>query len=219
VIDLYTAVGTFLITHLFPAIPALRNGAINRFGRRIYFSIFSIISVAVTVWVFIAYLNAPYVEVWSYHPWSRWAVLITMPFACILVVAGLSSPNPFSLSLNTKSFDPTRPGITALVRHPVILGLGLWSFVHMIPNGDAASLVLFGLLTLLSASGPRTLERRRQAAMGPDAWQALNAKIHPPTKIKALAEIGGVKILAGLILYVVLLFLHGPVIGISPLNG
>lgn len=217
--ELYAAVGTFLITHLFPAIPALRNGVINTLGRRVYFALFSIISIAATVWVFVAYVNAPYVEVWAYHPAARWAVLITMPIACLLIVIGLSSPNPFSLSLNTKPFDPSAPGITARLRHPVIIGLGLWSAVHMIPNGDAASLTLFGLLTLLCASGPRTLERRRRLAMGDDAWLALNAAVHRPPVTKTLAEIGMIRVLGGLGLYAALLALHEPVIGISPLAG
>ena len=217
--ELYAAVGLFLATHLLPAIQPLRTAIIARFGRPIYFSAFSGVSIAVTIWLFMSYLNAPYVEIWPYMPWARWFVLMVMPVACILVVTGLSSPNPFSLSLNSHPFDPAKPGITAAMRHPVIWGLGLWSAVHMVPNGDAASLTLFGLLTLLSATGPRTLERRRKAAMGEEAWHALNRTIVDLTLSKVMTEIGWIRILAGLALYVGLLVLHGPVIGVSPLDG
>jgi len=217
--EFYSAVALFVFTHLLPAIRPLRQAAIDRIGRTVYFAVFSTVSVAATMWLFMAYLNAPYVEAWSYQPWTRWAVLLAMPFACILIVAGLSTPNPFSLSLNTSSFDGTRPGIVALTRHPVIWGLGLWSSVHMLPNGDAAGLTLFGLLTLLCLTGPRTLERRRQTALGDDAWQSLRCSVIRLGPVDLVRQIGAVRIVAGLVLYVVLLLAHGPVIRVSPLDG
>jgi len=217
--ELFAAVGLFLFFHLLPAIRPLRTGLISRIGRPAYFTIFSAISIAATVWLFMAYIEAPYVEVWAYQPWARWAALLVMPVSCILTVVGLASANPFSLTLNTNAFDPARPGIIGVIRHPAVLGLGLWSAVHMLPNGDAASLTMFGLLTLLSVSGPRTLTRRRKAGMGEDAWGTLNENILKPTWTDVIAQIGVLKILGGLVLYGALLFLHEPVIGISPLAG
>jgi uncharacterized membrane protein len=217
--ELFTAVGLFVFTHLLPAIQPLRAGVITRIGRRAYFTLFSIISIAATAWLFFAYSNAPYVEVWAYHPWTRWAVLAVMPVVCILVVAGLTSPNPYSLSMNSKPFDPTRPGLPGRLRHPVILGLALWSGVHMLPNGDVASLTLFGLLTALGISGPRTLERRRSSAMGETAWTHLNTTTREPTVIEVLRQTGVLKMIGGILLYVALIYLHEPVIGISPLDG
>jgi len=218
-VELYAAVGLFLLFHLLPAIRPLRTAAIGRVGRPAYFTIFSAISIAATVWLFVAYMDAPYVEVWAYQPWTRWTALLIMPVSCLLIVIGVTSPNPFSLTLNTKTFDLARPGIISLTRHPAIWGLGLWSAVHMLPNGDAASLTMFGLLTLLSVSGPRTLERRRQAAMGAEAWRQLNTQMLRPTLAEVLAQIGLLKILGGLALYALLLYLHEPVIGVSPLAG
>ena len=34
------------------------------------------------------------------------------------------------------------------IRHPMLLGFGLWAFAHLIPNGDLPSLILFGGLLL-----------------------------------------------------------------------
>jgi len=217
--ELFAAVGLFLFFHLLPAIRPLRTSVIGRIGRPIYFTIFSAISIAATVWLFMAYMDAPYVEVWAYQPWTRWAALLVMPVSCVLIVAGLASPNPFSLTLNTKAFDASRPGVIGLIRHPAIWGLGLWSAVHMLPNGDAASLTMFGLLTLLSFSGPRTLTRRRKAAMGEDAWGTLNENMLKPRLTDVIAQTGIIKILGGLALYGALLYLHEPVIGMSPLAG
>lgn len=218
-VELFGAVALFLFFHLLPAIRPLRTSLISRIGRPAYFTIFSAISIAVTIWLFIAYLNAPYIEIWTYQPWTRWVVLTIMPLSCILIVVGLSSPNPFSLSLTTSPFDPATPGLTAWIRHPAIWGLGLWSAVHMVPNGDAASLTMFGLLTLLSTTGPRTLERRRRSAMADTAWQTLISELKRPSVLETVFQVGALRILGGLALYVTLLYLHESVIGVSPLPG
>ncbi len=185
-IEFFAAIGLFLITHLLPAIRPLRTGLISQIGRPVYFLIFSVISVGVTIWVFVAYLNAPYIQFWPFYPWERWVVVLVMPVlvmpvACLLIVVGLTSPNPFSINIGMK---------------------------------------LFGLLTLLSALGPCTLERRRELAMGRKAWDALNNKMAAKAPLAiTLTEIGWIRITAGLVLYIAVLYLHEPVIGVSPLGG
>jgi len=139
-------------------------------GERTYISLFSLFSIAAVVWLGWAYAKAPYIEIWPQASWSRWVPLTAMAVACLLAVIGLSSPNPFSLGAGHAQFDAARPGIVAIIRHPVIWALVIWSAAHIPPNGDVASLILFGLLTVLGLTGPITLDRRRRRAMGETAW-------------------------------------------------
>lgn len=37
-----------------------------------------------------------------------------------------------------------KTAIARRLRHPMLLGFALWSFAHLLPNGDLASFVLFG---------------------------------------------------------------------------
>jgi uncharacterized membrane protein len=69
-----------------------------------------------------------------------------MPVAIILAVAGLLARNPLSMSLNREAFDPLRPGIVAVVRHPVLWAQLIWSLAHLAANGDVGHVVLFGTL-------------------------------------------------------------------------
>ncbi|MCP5366385.1 MAG: hypothetical protein H6906_02600, partial [Hyphomicrobiales bacterium] len=194
-------------------------------GEKPYLVAFSALSIAVTVWLGYAFVAAPYVEVWPPTPWTRWVPLLAMPIACVLVVAGLTTPNPLSLGWGSAGWDPARPGIVAVTRHPAVWGLALWSAAHMPVNGDVAGLLLFGLLTLLALSGPASLDHKRRARLGEDRWRALAAgtSVWPLAAILAgrartsAAEIGWARILGGLALYAVLLFGHGPVIGLDPL--
>ena len=215
--ELGLAVAVFVLTHLIPAIRPLRAVLVRVFGERLYIVLFSILSLAVIVWLGFAYAGAPYVELWPYIPELRWLPIIVMPIACILVVAGLSSRNPFSLGLGSDGFDPLKPGITAVTRHPAIWGLVLWSALHIPVNGDAASLVLFGLLTGLGFGGPKSLDAKRRRSMGEAEWQDLLTRVNETSFTTALAQTGPWRVLLGMALYGALLAAHEPVIGISPL--
>lgn len=92
--------------------------------------------------------------------------------------------------------------IKALVRHPMLLGVILWSAAHLMANGDQASVVLFGsflvwaVVDLLSAIG------RREPA---------------PVVVKPRSDLIGV--LGGTVLYLVFVFLlHRLLFGVSPMG-
>ena len=215
--ELFAALAVFLAVHAIPAIRPLRARLVALFGETAYVVGFSVISLALVVWLGFAYVQAPYVEVWPYVPEFRWLTLLLMPLACILIVAGLSSRNPFSLGTGARDFDPARPGIVRITRHPAIWGLALWSAAHIPINGDAASLILFGLLTLLGFGGPKSLDAKRKRSLGEDVWHNLAQQVSAAPLGAALGQVGAIRVMLGLALYAVLLFLHEPVIGISPL--
>ena len=99
-----------------------------------------------------------------------------MPVVCVLLVLGLSSPNPLSMSaVRGAAFDPARPGIVALVRHPVLWAALLWALAHLVPNGDLAHVILFGLLALLAGGGMLIFDRRQRRRLGEEEWARLAA--------------------------------------------
>ncbi|MEK9753923.1 MAG: NnrU family protein [Rhodospirillaceae bacterium] len=215
--DLVGAVLAFLLFHAVAALRPLRVRLVSALGETACVTAFSLVSLALVIWIGFAFTAAPYIELWPYHPGLRWIPLSLMPFACVLIVAGLSSPNPFSLGAGARRFDPVRPGIVAVTRHPAIWGLTLWSVAHIPVNGDLAALIVFGLLTLLGLAGPVSLDAERRRSLGADAWAELARRTAATPASAALVQTGWLRILAGLSLYGALLVLHGPVIGVSPL--
>ena len=120
--DLLLAVGVFLAAHIIPAIRPVRAGLVRALGEPLYLIAYSMVSLAVIVWMTLAYSAAPYVEMWPAMDWARLFAVIVMAPAYVLIVAGMASPNPFSLGWGRKGFDPARPGIVGVTRHPVIWG-------------------------------------------------------------------------------------------------
>lgn len=166
---LFLALAIFLALHSVPAIPALRTGAIMVMGRRTYLAVYSLVSLLSLGFVFHAGLNTPYVELWAPAGWQAAITLVAAPIGLFLVLAGLISPNPLSITLRS---GPVPGAITRLTRHPVLWGFTLWAFGHLAINGDLRSLVLFGGLGLFSLAGFPMLDRRAKKRFGP-VWPAM----------------------------------------------
>lgn len=213
---LILSVAVFLGAHSASNWKPLRGPVEARFGKRGFYLGYSVVSTLLLVWVVAAALDSPTVLIWEQQPWMRWVPPLVMPFSCLLLVLGASQHNPFSIGLGGDGYDPARPGIVRLTRHPVIWGLGLWSGAHIVPNGNLAGLMLFVPLLLLCLAGPRILDAKRRKSLGEERWRQL-AALGPFDLRALLAELGWLRILAGLALYPLLLWLHPLVIGRSPL--
>ena len=168
-IEFSLALGVFLLAHMVPTAPAIRARLTHALGRRTYLVLYSAVSLALLAWVVVAAGRAPYIPLWDPLPWQWWAALLVMPFALVLLVAGLATANPLSVSLR-KTLPGSRPaGITAVTRHPVLWGFGLWAVAHIPPNGDVVSLILFGGMALLAFGGMAIVDRKARRRLGP-SW-------------------------------------------------
>ena len=180
-------------------------------------------SVLVLAWLIVAAGRAPHVPLWGWAPWQAWVPFLVMLPACLLVACAIGAPNPLSFGGRAERFDPARPGITGLARHPLLWALVLWAGAHMVPNGDLAHVLLFGSFAGFAALGMRMLDRRRQRLWGAEVWadRARATSLVPGTALLSgrWRPAGGPPVLrlaAGLALYGLLLWLHPPVIGAIP---
>jgi uncharacterized membrane protein len=137
---------------------------------------------------------------------------------CLVLALAVARPNPFSFGgTDNGRFDPARPGIVRLHRHPLLLALALWAAAHAIPNGDLAHVSLFGMFAAFAVIGMRLIDRRRQREMG-QAWQALHEAVAAaPLWPSSLTGGTAVRLVAGFGLYAALIWLHPIIIGVSPL--
>jgi uncharacterized membrane protein len=223
----FAAAVFFVASHMLLSGATLRTTLVARIGANGFRALYSVIAVAALVWLMVAYGRAPYVELWPQSAWARHLALAVMPFAAILAVAGLTTRNPLAVGGETLalSADPM-PGILKLTRHPFLWGAGLWALVHILANGDAASLMLFGAFAVLSFAGMHHIDRRREQTLGA-AWGpiALTTSVLPFAAILAgrarldFGQIGVWRILAGLAVYLALLVAHEWVFGVRALPG
>ncbi|HEY0833283.1 MAG TPA: NnrU family protein [Azospirillum sp.] len=220
------AAGAFLLlTHFGISSTPLRAALAGRLGEKGYLGLYALIAALAFVWLVWAYATAPLVPLWNVEPWQRWVPLLAMPVALLLIIAGESTPNPTAVGRSAllESADPAR-GILRVTRNPFLWGVALWALAHIVPNGDAASLLLFGTLAVLALVGSVLIDAKL-ARRRPDAWARYSAVTSnvPFAAILAgrqrlvLGEFRGRLPLVVLVVYVALLLLHPWLFGVSPL--
>lgn len=223
--ELFAALSVFIAFHVIPAIRPVRAGLVRAVGLPGYIVGYSFLSIALLVWVGVAFDRADTDLLWAQQIWMRWVPVGVMPLACLLLVGSLSAPNPLSVGVKADRFDPVRPGIVSITRHPLMWALVLWAGAHVPPNGDTAALALFGLFVLLGAIGPWSLDRKKRRDLGEDAWKRLSAGTSSVpfwailcgrTRLD-LSGIGWRQAGVAAVLYVGFLAAHEWALGVSPL--
>lgn len=219
-LELFAAIAFFILSHMIPMRPKFRQPLESILGRTGFLVGYSFLSLAIIAWLGYAFVAAPYIPLWSWSLTAAWLPVVVMPLASVLIVAGISSKNPFSLGAGAQGYNPDRPGIVSVTRHPVMWGLILWAGSHIPVNGDLAGLLLFGLMLLLSIAGTLTMERAKRRRYSEEEWQrcytgTVNLPFSAPSHID-WRGIGWLRVLTGLGLYLLMLFAHQPVIGVPP---
>jgi len=175
VTEFLAAFAVFLALHSIPATPAVRAGIISGIGRRTYFVAYSAASLLALAWLFAAALKLDYVPLWDLRPWHAAITFVLAPLGGFLVIAGLISPNPLSITVRSSE----RPGaVVGITRHPVLLGFAIWAAGHIIANGDLRSILLFGGFALFAIGAIPMIEKRAKRRLG-SRWENLAA----PTSI------------------------------------
>lgn len=90
------------------------------------------------------------------------------------------------------------------IRHPQLLGVKVWALAHLLVNGDEASVLLFGGMALW-AGGTVWMINRRVGAWAPKKWGGWKAE----ARLAALV----------LIVFAVVAFAHGWLLGVNPFPG
>ena len=150
------------------------------------YSLGSAIGLVLIVWGYSLTLRQP-VVLWSPPAWMR-------PLASVLMLA--------SIVLIVAAYVP-RNHLKARLGHPMVAGVKVWAFAHLITTRTLADVLLFGAFLLWAVLSYRSLRARdRATGRQPAAGQAV------PTLIA---------VVVGAALWFVFGFwLHGWLIGIRP---
>lgn len=126
-----------------------RTATMERFGEREYKFLYSLLSIAgfvLIVWGYGLARQDPTV-LWNAPPaWLRHGVSLLTLLAFVLLVAAYVPGNHLKVKL----------------RDPMILGVKLWAFAHLVANNTLADAVLFGSFLVWAVLDFRSARRRRK---------------------------------------------------------
>lgn len=118
----------FLGIHLVPAVPSCRNALYDKLGEKTYKGVFSLISALGLVLIIIGYAHAPN-EPRLFTPFI--GAIHAAPLVMVVSFVLLASAN-------------MKTHIRRALKHPMLIGVGLWALVHLLANGHAKATILFG---------------------------------------------------------------------------
>ena len=219
---LIVAAIVWIALHIGVAGSRLRDRVVRGIGEGRFRGAFAAVSIAALVWLSWSYNAAATTPLWRAAPWLLALLVLAMLPACVLFVGSVTTPNPTAIGGEGAAAQPR--GIQRITRHPMLWSFAIWAAVHIIGNGDTASLVFFGAFLITALVGMPSIDAklaRRDAA----AWAAVAAGtgIVPFAAIVkgrnrlVWNEIGWWRLGLGLIFWGLLLYLHPLVIGVSPL--
>lgn len=221
---LIAASAFFLLIHFGVSGTRLRDVLVARTGAGPYQGAFALASIIGIVWMIHAYGRAPTVELWGRLPGLRPLAFPLVFLAFLLAGIGLATPSPTQAGGESKLSQGTdlARGIVRITRHPFLWGVALWALVHLIVNGDLASLILFGSLLLLALGGTASIDAKRRRIFG-ENWNrfAQTTSNVPFAAIlagrnqlgQAVSEIGIVRPLIAAAAFVAIFVFHGRLFG------
>jgi uncharacterized membrane protein len=166
-----------------------RGATIARSGPMRWKGIYTIVSIVgfvVLIWGF-RMARADTMVLWSPPVWTRHVAALLMMGSFVLLAA---------------AYVP-RNSIKARLHHPMVLGVKVWAFAHLLANGVAADVLLFGAFLVWALLSYRAARQRDRAA----------STVYPPGNAGWTAITVAIGLVAGAVFA---LFLHGPLIGVRP---
>lgn len=215
----------FVGTHFGISSTALRGELVARVGERFYLLLYSALALLAVTWLVNAWQAAPVVPLWNVGGGLRHLAVGLMPVAFLLVVASVTAPNPTVVGQRPDPDAAPATGIIRVTRHPFMWGVGLWAILHLLANGDQASVLFFGSFALLALAGTFLIDAKRTRENAPGWGVFLQATSNVPfaailerRQRFAAREIGLWRAAVALGLYVLLFWLHPWLFGVYPLG-
>ncbi|MGA7807887.1 NnrU family protein [Bradyrhizobium sp.] len=164
-------------------------GSLGEGGYKGAYALVSLIGLVLIVWGFAHYRAAGMWPIWSPPKALKHLNIALMLPAVILVVAAY-----------------LRGRIYAAVKHPMLAGVKLWAFGHLLANGDLGGIILFGSFLGWAVFDRISLKRRAD----PGA---------PPIPVGGIGN-DLIAVVVGIIAYLALAFAFHPlVMGIPVMGG
>jgi uncharacterized membrane protein len=166
-----------------------RKAQIARLGEKRWkalFSVASAVGLVLVIWAYGIARRQP-VVVWTPPVWAPHLAAPLTAFAFILFPAAHIPGNHFK----------------ALLHHPMVFGVGLWAFAHLLANGSLNAVVLFGTFFVWAVVDYFAARRR----------DVVDGVVYAPGVL--MQDL--VPVVAGLVIWVLFVFvLHQWLIGVRP---
>ncbi|MEO1252457.1 MAG: NnrU family protein [Pseudomonadota bacterium] len=135
----------FFGTHAFTTLArGPRDAMVAKLGANGYKGLYAIVALAGFAMIVVGWREASVAAVYTPPYFLRHLTLGLMLFAMILLVAAYAPPGR----------------IAAATKHPMLAGVKVWAFAHLLANGELRSVILFGAFLAYAVIARIALKKR-----------------------------------------------------------
>ena len=143
----------FTGSHALTMARGARAALLARIGEvpyKIVYSFVAILGIALIAWGYGEYRATGWIQIWNPPAFMR-HVTVALMWPSIVCIAAAYSPGHIKKTL----------------KHPMLVGVKLWAFAHLLANGDLGSIVLFGSVLAWAVVDRISLKRRNDPGAPP----------------------------------------------------
>ena len=143
----------FIGSHALTMARGARAALVARLGEvpyKIVYSLVAILGIALIAWGYGQYRATGWIQIWNPPAFMR-HVTVALMWPSIVCIAAAHSPGHIKKTL----------------KHPMLVGVKLWAFAHLLANGDLGSIVLFGSILAWAVVDRISLTRRTDPGRPP----------------------------------------------------
>jgi len=205
-VELIAANIAFVGTHFAMSHP-LRAPLVGVFGEKLFPAIYSLVSFATLGWVYFAFKSAPAADLPGSGQ-AGWIIVTLLLIPAMVLFAGSFAGNPALPSPGAAEQARQEPkGVFLVTRHPLMWSFGLWALSHVILFWSLRSVITAIAMGFLALVGAHLQDRKKRVLMG-DAWSEWEGKTSFAPRLGALANVGALYWIVGLILWIGFSWLH-----------
>ncbi|MGO9674586.1 MAG: NnrU family protein [Methylocella sp.] len=179
-------IAVLLGAHVLTTFRETRTRLIEQIGfgpYRIAYSLASIVGFVLIVWGFSRYRADGLIPVWNPPVWARHITIALMWFAFVALAA----------------MNPAPSRIRGWLRHPMLVAIKIWALAHLLANGDAGGMLLFGSFLAFAIYDRIAVKRRGDLGAPP---------------VKSFTRADAITLGAGTAAYIAMILLHPVLIGV-----
>jgi len=177
----------FLGVHSVPIFHETRAHLIERFGLgtfKVVYSLVALIGFGLIVWGFHLYRAGGLIAVWTPPTWMRHVTVLLMWLAFVALAC----------------MNPAPSLIRGWLRHPMLVAIMIWALAHLLINGDAGGMLLFGSFLAWAIVDRIAVKTRGDVGA---------------RRIKSFTGADAMALGLGTVAYVAMILLHPILIGVS----
>ncbi|MBD2843097.1 NnrU family protein [Erythrobacter rubeus] len=207
-LNLIAANAAFVGTHFVMSHP-LRAPMVKAFGEMGFQIVYSLVVIAALAWIYFAFKAAPPADL----PGSGnvgWIIATVLALVAMVLFAGSLLGNPAMVTPQAEEQARAEPkGAFRVTRHPMMWGFALWALSHIVIHYSLRTTITAFAMGLLALVGARLQDHKKERLMG-DPWIEWKSKTTFWPRWGLLFTAGAFPWAVGLILFVFLSWLHGP---------